>query len=167
MCLPFFPPPTVFSTTSAPYTTAYKVADVPQQPSSLKINAYQRSMNSSTIQTDAGVVKMMPEVHPSLSKTTLQSQILEKSRNQVSWKEDSNKSISASLPARSQAGSPEKTQRIRSSPSQTNSASLKNISEVTAGQVQSKPQNTSNANGKTVDQASERGVPTLGKSLTE
>lgn len=169
MCLHVFPPPTaaVFPTTSAPYTTIYKVADVPQQPSSPKTNAFQRSWSSSAIQTDAGVLKIVPEVDPNLSKTTLQSQIPGKSRNQVPWKEVTEKNIPASLPALSQAGSLKKAQRIRSGPTLTNSASLKNVSEVTLSQAQSEPPNISNTVAKTVGQASGRGVPTLGKFLTK
>lgn len=160
----FLPPLTaaVVPTTSAPYTTIYKVADVLQQPSSPKTNAFRRSWSSSSIQTDAGVLKMVPEVDPNRSKTTLQSHIPGKSRNQAPWEENTNKNITASLPALSQAGSLKKTQRIRSGPSQTKSAS-----EATAGQVQSEPQNFSNAIAKAVDKASGRGVPTLGKSLTK
>lgn len=163
------PPPTAAAipTTSAPYTTIYKLADVPQHPSSPKTNAYRRSWSSSAIQTDAGVSKIVPEVDPSMPKTTPQSHIPGKSQNQVPWKEDTNKNILASLPAVSQAGPLKQNQGIRSGPSQTNPASLKNISEVTPGQVQSELPNISNTIAKTVGQASGRGVPTLGKSYTE
>lgn len=110
---------------------------------------------------------MVLEVDPNVSKTTPRSNIPGKSQNQVPWKEDANKNIPASLPALSQAGPPKQTQRIRSGPSQTNPASLKNISEVTPGQVQSELPNISNTIARTVSQASGRDVPTLGKFLTK
>lgn len=107
---------------------------------------------------------MVPEVDLNLSKTTPQSHVPGKSQNQVPWKEDTNKNILASLPALSQAGSLKKTQGIRSSPSQTNPGSLKNISEVIPVEIQSELPNISNTIAKTVVQASGRSVPTLGKS---
>lgn len=110
---------------------------------------------------------MVLEVDPNLSKTTPQSHIPGKSQNQVPWKEDTNKNIPASLPAFSQTGSMKQTQGIVSGSSQNNPASLKNISEVTPGQVQPKLSNISNTTAKRVSQVSGRGVPALGKSYTK
>lgn len=165
----FSPPPlaAVIPTTSALHTTIYNVADVLQQPSSPKTNAYQRSWSSSAIQTDPGVSKMVLEVDPNLSKTTPRSHIPGNSQNQVPWKEDTNKNIPAPLPTLSQAGFLKQTQGIKSGPSQTNPTSLKNISEVTPEQVQSELPNISNTIAKTAGQASGRGVSTLGKYLTK
>lgn len=160
MCVFFLPPPTavVIPTTSVPHTTLYKVADVPKQLSSPKTNTYQTSRSSSAIQTDARVSKLVPEVDP--------SHLPGKSQNQVPSKEDTNKNIPASPLALSQVGSLTQTQGVRSSPSETNPVSLKNISEVTPAQVQSELLTISNTIAKTVVQSSERTAPTLGKSLS-
>lgn len=169
MCVFFLRPLTavVIPATSAPHTTIYKVADVPRQPSNPKTSAHRRTWSSNTLQTGAGVSKTVPEVDPNLSKATPGSQIPGKSQNQLPWKEDTNKNIPASPPAVSQTDPVKKTQGIRSGPSQTNPASLKNISEVTPGQVQPEPPNISNTITKTVSQASGRDVPSLGKPLTK
>lgn len=165
MCVFFLPPLTavVIPATSAPHTTIYKVADVPRQPSNPKTSAHRRTWSSNTLQTGAGVSKTAQEVDPNLSKATPGSQIPGQSQNQLPWKEDTNKNIPASPPA---VDPVKKTQGIRSGPSQTNPASLKNVSEVTPGQVQPEP-NISNTISKTVSQASGRDVPSLGKPLTK
>lgn len=148
--------------TSAPHTTVYNVPDVLRQPSKTKTNSYWRTSSGSTSPTRVEVGKTVPKVDPNQSKTPLGRQIPGMSQNPVPVGVDTNKNILALTPVVSQSGPLKKFQGIKFSPSETNPASLRNISGVTPGQVKPELPNATNTVTKTVTQASGKGIPASG-----
>lgn len=155
----FFGPTAVVSPpTSAPHATVFIIPDVLRQPSETKTNSYRRTSSGSTSPTRVEVGKTMPKVDPNQSKTESGM-----SQNPVPVGEDAIKNIPAITPVVSQSDPLRKFQGIKLSPSETDPASLRNISGVTPDQVKPEAPSTTNTVTKTVTQASGKGIPASGK----